>query len=129
MTQNALPVTSVLIVEDDAVTRRVLSLAIESEPSLKLVASLESVQSALEWLKSRKLRLLAASPNGDEIYSNVNLREPVAIAVGTEDAGLTDFWLQNADVKVKIPMMGKVNSLNVSVSTALIVYEAIRQRS
>jgi TrmH family RNA methyltransferase len=42
--------------------------------------------------------------------------------------GLSDFWLNNADVKVKIPMMGKVNSLNVSVSTALILYEAVRQR-
>jgi TrmH family RNA methyltransferase len=48
--------------------------------------------------------------------------------LGTEDEGLTDFWMSHADVKVKIPMMGKVNSLNVSVSTALIVYEAIRQR-
>ena len=85
--------------------------------------------SALEWLKSRKMRVLAATPAADEIYSNVNLREPTAIAVGTEDAGLTDFWMSNADVKVKIPMLGKVNSLNVSVSTALIIYEAVRQRS
>jgi TrmH family RNA methyltransferase len=84
--------------------------------------------SALEWLKRRKMRLVAASPSADEIYSDVNLRDGVAIAVGTEDVGLSDFWLNNADVKVKIPMMGKVNSLNVSVSTALIVYEAMRQR-
>jgi TrmH family RNA methyltransferase len=59
----------------------------------------------------------------------VNLREPLAIAVGTEDEGLTDFWMSRADVKIKIPMMGRVNSLNVSVSTALILYEAVRQRS
>ena len=84
--------------------------------------------SALEWLKSRKMRILAATPSSELIYSDVNMREPLAIAVGTEDAGLTDFWMSNADVKVKIPMMGKVNSLNVSVSTALIVYEAVRQR-
>jgi TrmH family RNA methyltransferase len=57
------------------------------------------------------------------------MRHPLAIAVGTEDEGLTDFWISNADVKIKIPMMGKVNSLNVSVSTALILYEAVRQRS
>jgi TrmH family RNA methyltransferase len=84
--------------------------------------------SALEWLKSRKMRVLAATPSAEVLYSNVDLREAVAIAVGTEDKGLTDFWMQNADVKVKIPMMGKINSLNVSVSTALIVYEAVRQR-
>lgn len=85
--------------------------------------------SVLEWLKFRKIRVLAATPSAEKIYSNVNLLEPSAIAVGTEDEGLTHFWMENADVKVKIPMMGRVNSLNVSVSTALIVYEAIRQRS
>ena len=84
--------------------------------------------SALEWLKSRKMRVLAATPSADEIYSNVDLTQPIAVAVGTEDAGLTDFWMSNADTRVKIPMLGKVNSLNVSVSTALIVYEALRQR-
>ena len=86
-------------------------------------------ESALEWLKSQKLRVLAATPSAEVVYSDINLREPVAIAVGTEDEGLTDFWMSNAEVKVKIPMMGKVNSLNVSVSTALIVYEAVRQRN
>jgi RNA methyltransferase, TrmH family len=85
--------------------------------------------SAFEWSKGQKLRVLAATPDADELYTAVNLREPVAIAVGTEDEGLTDFWMSNADVKVRIPMMGKVNSLNVSVSTALIVYEVVRQRS
>jgi len=83
---------------------------------------------ALEWLRDHKMRLLAATPSADLLYSEVNLNAPLAIAVGTEDKGLTDFWLQHADMKVKIPMMGKVNSLNVSVSTALIVYEAVRQR-
>jgi TrmH family RNA methyltransferase len=85
--------------------------------------------SALEWLKSREIHILAATPSADVTYSDVDLRQPISIAVGTEDEGLTEFWMSNADVKVKIPMMGKVNSLNVSVSTALIVYEAVRQRN
>lgn len=85
--------------------------------------------SALRWLNAHKIRVLAATPSAETIYSEVNLREPVAITVGTEDSGLTDFWMSSADVKVKIPMMGKVNSLNVSVSTALLLYEAVRQRS
>jgi TrmH family RNA methyltransferase len=84
--------------------------------------------SALEWLKCRRMRVLAATPSAEVAYSDMDMRNPVAIAVGTEDEGLTDFWMSNADVKVKIPMTGKVNSLNVSVSTALIVYEAVRQR-
>ena len=54
---------------------------------------------------------------------------PIAIAVGTEDEGLTEFWMSNADLKVKIPMLGKVNSLNVSIAAALITYEAVRQRN
>jgi TrmH family RNA methyltransferase len=85
--------------------------------------------SALQWLRSRRISVLAATPSAEVLYSDVDLREPVAIAVGTEDEGLTDFWMSKADMKVKIPMMGKVNSLNVSVSTALLIYEAIRQRS
>ncbi len=84
---------------------------------------------ALEWLKDGTMRVVAASPSADEIYSDVNLREGVAIVVGTEDEGLSDFWMNHADVKVKIPMAGKINSLNVSVSAALILYEAVRQRA
>ncbi|HKI53773.1 MAG TPA: RNA methyltransferase [Anaerolineales bacterium] len=84
--------------------------------------------SAWEWLKMRKMRVLAATPSAEVVYSDVDMIQPIAIAVGTEDKGLTDFWMSNADVKVKIPMHGNVNSLNVSVSTALIVYEAVRQR-
>jgi RNA methyltransferase, TrmH family len=85
--------------------------------------------SALEWLTARMIRILAATPSAVTVYSDVNLHEATAIAVGTEDEGLTDFWMSQADVKVRIPMMGRVNSLNVSVSTALILYEAVRQRS
>ncbi len=85
--------------------------------------------SVWEWLKRRGIRVLAATPSAETHYTDTNLREPLAIAVGTEDEGLTDFWMSNADVKIKIPMLGKVNSLNVSVSTALILYEAVRQRS
>jgi RNA methyltransferase, TrmH family len=84
--------------------------------------------SALEWLRAHKIQVLAATPSAEADYSEVDMTGPTAIAVGTEDVGLTDFWMDNADVKVKIPMMGVVNSLNVSVSTALIVYEAVRQR-
>ena len=85
--------------------------------------------SALAWLRTHGVRVLAATPSAEMVYSDVDLREPAAIAVGTEDEGLTDFWMSSADLKVSIPMMGRVNSLNVSVSTALILYEAVRQRN
>ncbi len=85
--------------------------------------------SALAWLKSKGMQILAATPSAETIYTSVDLTRPTAIAVGAEDKGLSDFWFSHADAKVLIPMLGKVNSLNVSVSTALIVYEAVRQRS
>ena len=74
------------------------------------------------------MRILAATPSADVTYSDVDMKQSIVIAIGTEDKGLTDFWMSNADLKVKIPMIGHVNSLNVSVSTALIGYEALRQR-
>jgi TrmH family RNA methyltransferase len=83
----------------------------------------------LEWLKGGAMRVVAASPAGDVEYSEVDLSQPAAIAVGTEDEGLSNFWMDHADMKVNIPMMGKVNSLNVSVSAALLLYEAVRQRA
>ena len=83
---------------------------------------------ALAFLRAHRIQVLAATPHTDFLFTNVDLRQPVCIAVGTEDEGLSDFWMDNADLKVKIPMMGKVNSLNVSTSTAIILYEVVRQR-
>ena len=84
---------------------------------------------ALTWLRDRGIRVLAATPSAEAEYTRQDLRVPLAVAVGTEDEGLSDFWMSQADLKVKIPMMGRVNSLNVSIATALIVYEAVRQRA
>jgi len=83
---------------------------------------------AFDFLKGRGIRILASTPSAMQSYTAEDMRGPMAIAVGTEDEGLTDFWLQRADARVLIPMVGKVNSLNVSIATALIVYEAVRQR-
>jgi TrmH family RNA methyltransferase len=94
------------------------------------VACIEtSNQDALDYLREHAMKILSATPQADTLYTDVDLTQPLAIVVGTEDNGLTDFWLENADVNVRIPMLGKVNSLNVSIATALITYEARRQRS
>lgn len=84
--------------------------------------------SALDWLKAGGIKILAATPAANVAYTSLDLAEPTAIAVGTEDAGLTDFWLNHADEKVSIPLLGRVNSLNVSIATAVLIYEAVRQR-
>lgn len=82
----------------------------------------------LAWLREKKMQILAATPAASAIYTDVDLTGGLAIALGTEDKGLSDFWLKQADLRVKIPMRGSVNSLNVSISAALITYEAVRQR-
>jgi TrmH family RNA methyltransferase len=84
---------------------------------------------ALSWLQARGIKTIAASPGAESNYYGINLCQPIAIIVGAEDEGLSGFWLDNADTVIRIPMMGKVNSLNVSISTAIIAYEVIRQRS
>ena len=63
-----------------------------------------------------------------EFYQNIDFTQPSAIVMGTEAEGLTDFWLRNAKKRIKIPMRGKIDSLNVSVSTAVLTFEAMRQR-
>lgn len=85
-------------------------------------------QDALAFLHGRHIQVVAANPNAGVDYQRADLSGPIAIAMGTEDAGLSDLWLASADLQVRIPMQGRVNSLNVSVAAALLVYEALRQR-
>ena len=85
-------------------------------------------QEAYEWLKANRIKSYAAELEASEWYYNENYTEGTAIVMGTESTGLSDFWLKNADKRIKIPMRGKVDSLNVSVSTAILTFEAMRQR-
>lgn len=81
-----------------------------------------------KFLKSRNIRIVAAAPSGKKNYCSVDMTGPTACVLGTEDKGLSDFWLNTADELVSIPMRGKADSLNVSAAAALLVYEALRQR-
>lgn len=81
------------------------------------------------WLTGQHIAIIASTPDTDMPYVKSNLTGAVALFVGSEKYGLTDFWLEHATAKVRIPMVGKVNSLNVATSGALLLYEAIRQRS
>ena len=82
-----------------------------------------------DWLRAHGIPLVAATPDTQTEHTEVDYRGPVAIAVGTEKTGLTDDILAAADARVRIPMVGRANSLNVATSAAIIVYEAVRQRS
>jgi RNA methyltransferase, TrmH family len=83
----------------------------------------------LSWLRDRGIRLVATTPAADTLHTEVDLRGPVALAVGTEKDGLTEGLLGAADSRVRIPMAGRVNSLNAATAAAVVVYEAVRQRS
>jgi TrmH family RNA methyltransferase len=87
-----------------------------------------SARETLDWLRARSIKTLAATPQATRRYTEVDLRGPIAIAVGAEKPGLSRLWLDEADITAQIPMMGRVNSLNVSIAAALLIYEAIKQR-
>ncbi|POY38986.1 rRNA methyltransferase [Solitalea longa] len=82
----------------------------------------------LEWLKARGIVSYAAALTATEFYHETDMAKPCAIVMGTEATGLTDKWLNGADKQIKIPMRGKIDSLNVSTSTAILAFEAMRQR-
>jgi RNA methyltransferase, TrmH family len=87
----------------------------------------------LAWLRAHGIAAVATTPNPvngapPQPHTAYDFRQPCAILMGEEKYGLSDFWLHNADAAVKIPMHGRVNSLNVATSAALVIYEALRQR-
>ena len=84
---------------------------------------------ALAWLRERKIQIVAATPEANVLYTEADLRGPVAVVVGTEKEGLSAVWRAGADVAARIPMAGRINSLNVAAATTLFIFEAVRQRS
>lgn len=83
---------------------------------------------ALAFLKARGFRILAATPHAERLHFEVDLTGNVAIALGAEQYGLTSRWMDGAELRVRIPMLGTADSLNVSAAATILVYEAVRQR-
>ena len=83
---------------------------------------------AIRWLKQRGIAIVAATPAAETLYTATDLTGPVAVVVGSEAWGLSETWLAAADRRVRIPMAGEVDSLNLSASAALLMYEVVRQR-
>jgi RNA methyltransferase, TrmH family len=88
-----------------------------------------SYADVLLWVKENGLQTVATTPDTQQLYWQANLRLPTAMLMGAEDLGLTQRWIDAADVRVKLPMAGQADSLNVSAATAVVLYEAVRQRS
>ncbi|MEX2304588.1 MAG: RNA methyltransferase [Waddliaceae bacterium] len=80
------------------------------------------------WLKKHGIAIVAATPSAENEFTEVDLTIPIAIAVGTEQLGLSKRWMEQSDVRLKIPMLGICDSLNVATATTLLLYEAVRQR-
>ncbi|MCF7838337.1 MAG: RNA methyltransferase [Candidatus Marinimicrobia bacterium] len=81
------------------------------------------------WLATRGLRIVAATPHADALYSATDLTGPTAVILGAEQYGLTPPWLAAGTHPVRIPMLGDTDSLNVSAAATILLYEAIRQRT
>jgi RNA methyltransferase, TrmH family len=91
------------------------------------VASASSAE-ALAWAAANGLQIVAATPDATRLVTEADLTGPTVLALGAEHAGLSADWLERADVQVRIPMLGRADSLNVSASAAILAYEAVRQR-
>ena len=83
---------------------------------------------AIKYLKDRKIQILTAQLQDSSLYYETDMRGGTALVMGTEATGLTPVWRMAADAHIRIPMLGRLDSLNVSVSAAILLYEAVRQR-
>ena len=83
----------------------------------------------ISFLKEHKIHIYGAALTASVEYHTIDYKKPCAIIVGTEATGLSEEWLQNTTSNILIPMRGTIDSMNVSVSASIIIFEAIRQRS
>lgn len=93
------------------------------------IARVTNISDAIERLKKEDIWICGTDINTSKYYYDENLRGPLGIVIGNEGNGISEKVRKNCDFLVKIPMKGKVTSLNASVSTGIIVYEAVKQRT
>ncbi len=89
----------------------------------------DNLKQAIDYLKQSGLTIIACTEKADRSIYETDLTEPLAILMGSEEDGISPAYLEKSSRQVNIPMFGKIDSLNVSVSSAVILYEAIRQRT
>jgi len=88
-----------------------------------------STGKAIRWLKSKCIRSVATTPHAIDLHTQADLHGPLAVVMGSEQFGLSDTWLDACSTKVRIPMAGQADSLNVAMATLITLFEAVRQRS
>ena len=87
-----------------------------------------SSEDTLKWLRKNGVKILSATPHTENLFTDVEMTTPLAVVVGAEQFGLSDLWMNEADLQVRLPMMGAADSLNVATATTILLYEALRQR-
>ena len=85
-------------------------------------------EECIKYLQDNNIQILTAQLQDSNLYYDVDMTQPTAVVMGTESTGLTNQWREVANHHIRIPMLGKLDSLNVSVSAAILMYEAVRQR-
>ena len=96
----------------------IFSVPIASAPTAEVI----------DWLRRRSITVVPALVDADRVYTDADLTGPLAVAFGSETTGLSDAWRSSDVAAVRLPMLGVADSLNVSVSAAIVLYEARRQR-
>ena len=127
-TANAAGVDAVLVCDEatdlyNPNTIRASLGALFSTPTIACTSA-----NAIAFLKKNNIKILTATPHTTKTYYDINMKQGIAITIGSEKDGLTEQWFKNADEKILIPMAGEVDSLNASTSGAILIYEAVRQR-
>ncbi len=88
----------------------------------------ENLKSTIDFLKQCGLQIVSCTEKANDFYFQMDFTVPTAIIMGSEENGISNEYLQKSDAKAKIPMLGKMGSLNVSVATGIILYEVVSQR-
>jgi TrmH family RNA methyltransferase len=87
-----------------------------------------SNEEAANWLSARSIPVAVADPAGEDDLWTIDLPNPLAVVLGAEHEGISGFWRERADIRINIPMEGRVNSINVAQAATIIMYEIMRRR-
>jgi len=91
--------------------------------------AVSSSPEAIRWMKNKNITIFGTALTATNLYHKVSYLDPAAIVMGSEAGGLSSIWLEQCDQLIRIPMRGRIDSMNVSVSAAIVVFEACRQRN
>ena len=93
------------------------------------MSSEANLKTAIHFLKASGLKIVAVTEKGSTPYTEISYKEPTAFILGSEEDGVSPEFLKLSDARARIPMAGKIESLNVSVANGILLYEALRQRA